>query len=124
MDIIISNSAEDPIYKQIVTQIKNQIIEGELEAGADLPSIRKLAKELNISVITTKKAYEILAEEGFVEKVPGKGTFVAPQNEELLREKKLKQVEDKLAEGIKAARTIDLSLKELKEMLEILYEEV
>lgn len=124
MDIIISNSSDKPIYMQIASQIKDLIIKGELKEGDPLPSIRSLAKELKISVITTKKAYEVLGEEGFIEKVTGKGSFVAPQNKNLLKEKRLKTIEDKFIEGIKAAKAIDLSLEELVEMLEILYEEV
>ena len=123
MNIIISNSSDEPIYQQITRQIKNMIIEGELKEGDALPSIRKLAKELQISVITTKRAYEELAKEGFINKVAGKGSFVAPQNKSLLREKRLKIVEGKMLEAIQAARTIDLSLSELKDMLNILYEE-
>ena len=123
MNIIISNSSDEPIYQQITRQIKNMIIEGELKESDALPSIRKLAKELQISVITTKRAYEELAKEGFINKVAGKGSFVAPQNKSLLREKRLKIVEGKMLEAIQAARTIDLSLSELKDMLKILYEE-
>ena len=123
MNIIISNSSDQPIYRQIVKQIKNLIIEGELEEGEALPSIRKLAKELQISVITTKRAYEELEKEEFINKVAGKGSFVAPQNKSLLKEKRLKMIEDNLIEAIKAARTIDLSLSELQEMVKILYKE-
>ena len=123
MNIIISNSSDEPIYQQISRQIKNLIIEGKVKEGDALPSIRKLAKELQISVITTKRAYEELAKEGFINKIAGKGSFVAPQNKSLLREKRLKIVEEKMLEAIQAARTIDLSLSELKDMLNILYEE-
>lgn len=124
MDIIISNSVDEPIYEQIVKQIKNLIINGELEEGDALPSIRNLAKELQISVITTKRAYEELERDGFINKVAGKGTFVATQNQALLKERRLKVVEEKLAEAVNAARIINLSLGELQEMLKILYEEV
>jgi GntR family transcriptional regulator len=124
VDIIISNSVDEPIYEQIVKQIKNLIINGELEEGDALPSIRNLAKELQISVITTKRAYEELERDGFINKVAGKGTFVAPQNQALLKERRLKVVEEKLAEAVNAARIINLSLGELQEMLKILYEEV
>lgn len=124
MDIIISNSVDEPIYEQIVKQIKNLIINGELEEGDALPSIRNLAKELQISVITTKRSYEELERDGFINKVAGKGTFVAPQNQALLKERRLKVVEEKLAEAVNAARIINLSLGELQEMLKILYEEV
>ena len=123
MKIIISNSSEDPIYEQIIKQIKNQIINGELEEEEPLPSIRKLAKELGISVITTKRAYEELEKEGFIDTVGGKGSFVAGQNKEFLKEKKMKAVEDKLTEAVAEARMLDIGYKELKEMLSILYKE-
>ena len=123
MKIIISNSSEDPIYEQIIKQIKNQIINGELEEEEPLPSIRKLARELGISVITTKRAYEELEKEGFIDTVGGKGSFVAGQNKEFLKEKKMKAVEDKLTEAVAEARMLDIGYKELKEMLSILYKE-
>ena len=123
MKIIISNSSEDPIYEQIIKQIKNQIINGELEMEEPLPSIRKLARELGISVITTKRAYEELEREGFIDTVGGKGSFVAGQNREFLKEKKMKAVEDKLTEAVAEARMLDIGYKELKEMLSILYKE-
>ncbi|HLV09845.1 MAG TPA: GntR family transcriptional regulator [Halanaerobiales bacterium] len=123
MNIVISNSADDPIYQQIVKQIKNLIIKGMLEEGEALPSIRNLAKELHISVITTKRAYEELEREGFINKITGKGSFVAPQNQDLLKERRLKIVEEKMLEAVEAARMIELPLSELLEMLEILYEE-
>ncbi|MDK2814720.1 MAG: hypothetical protein PWP18_633 [Thermoanaerobacter sp.] len=124
MNIIISNSADEPIYEQIVRQIKEAILKGELEEGELLPSIRNLAKELQISVITTKRAYDELEKEGFIATIPGKGTYVAAQNKELMREKRLKIVEEKLVEAIIAAKAVNLSLEEIKEMLEILYKEV
>ncbi|SKA78176.1 transcriptional regulator, GntR family [Caloramator quimbayensis] len=124
MNIIISNSSEEPIYEQIVKQIKAAIINGEVNALESLPSIRNLAKELQISVITTKRAYDELEKEGFIVTVPGKGTFVAAQNDELLKESRLKIVEEKLYGAVSAAKTAKLSLDELKEMLEILYREV
>ncbi len=123
MKIIIANSSPDPIYEQITRQIKTQIISGELNEGAPLPSIRKLAQELNISVITTKRAYEDLEREGFIDTVAGKGSFVAVQNKEFLREKKMKIVEEKLNEAISEARMLGLSIEELQEMLSLLYEE-
>jgi GntR family transcriptional regulator len=123
MRIIISNSSEDPIYEQIVKQIKNQIINGELTEQESLPSIRKLAGELGISVITTKRAYEELEKEGFIDTVGGKGSFVASQNKEFLREKKMKVVEEKLTEAVSEARMLDIGVKDLKEMLSILYRE-
>lgn len=123
MDIIISNTSEEPIYRQIAEQIKDMIMRGELAEGEMLVSIRNLAKELGISVITVKKAYEELEREGYITTTQGKGTFVAVKNRELLREMRLKVVEEKLEEAVVAAKSIGLSLEEMKEMLEILYEE-
>ncbi|WP_434640895.1 GntR family transcriptional regulator [Thermoanaerobacterium thermosaccharolyticum] len=124
MNIIISNSSQEPIYEQIVKQIKNIIIRGELAENEMLPSIRSLAKDLQISVITTKKAYEELENDGYIVTVQGKGSFVAAQNKELLKEMRLKIVEEKLAEAVDAGRSIELSLEEMQKMLKILYEEV
>ena len=93
MDIILSNSSGKPIYEQIADQVKEQILAGALSAGDALPSMRVLAKELRISVITTKRAYEELERDGFLDNVPGKGCFVAPQNRELLREAQLRRVQ-------------------------------
>ena len=123
MKIIISNSSPDPIYEQVAKQIKAQIISGELAEGDALPSIRKLAMELQISVITTKRAYEELEKEGFIDTVSGKGCFVAMQNKELLREKKMKTVEDLLSDAVSEAKKLGISFKEIKEMLELLYNE-
>ena len=124
MDIIISNSSGKPIYEQIADQVKEQIMAGALAAGDALPSMRLLAKELRISVITTKRAYEELERDGFLENVPGKGCFVARQNRELLREAQLRRVEEKLTQAIEEARRGAVSLEELKEMLTELYQEV
>ena len=123
MRIIISNASPDPIYEQITRQIKSQIISGELSAGDALPSIRRLALDLQVSVITTKRAYEELEKEGFVDTVEGKGSFVAMQNKELLREKKMKIVEDKLAEAVAEARLLGITRAELEEMLGLLFTE-
>lgn len=123
MKIIISNASDLPIYAQIAEQIKAQILDGSLKSGDPLPSIRNLAKELKISVITTKRAYEELEKERLIETVPGKGSFVASQNLELLREAKMKQVEDYLSLAIREAKALPLSLDELIEMLTILYQE-
>ena len=123
MKIIISNSSPDPIYEQVSKQIKAQIISGDLAEGDALPSIRKLAMELQISVITTKRAYEELEKEGFIDTVSGKGCFVAMQNKELLREKKMKTVEDRLSDAVSEAKKLGISFKEIKEMLELLYNE-
>lgn len=124
MNIIISNSSEKPIYEQITDQIKNQIFNGELKEEDALPSIRNLAKELRISVITTKRAYEELEREGFIQTVAGKGSYVAGQNKELLKEKRMKLIEEKLKEVIEESKLMDLSLDSLKEILDILYENV
>ena len=122
MDMILSNSSGKPIYEQITDQVKEQIMTGALKAGDALPSMRLLAKELRISVITTKRAYEELEREGFLENVPGKGCFVAPQNRELLREAQLRRVEEKLSQAVDEARKGGFSLEELQEMLNILYQ--
>lgn len=124
MNIIISNSSQESIYEQIVKQIKNMIIRGDLAENEMLPSIRSLAKELQISVITTKRAYQELEKDGYIVTVQGKGSFVAAQNKEMLKEMRLKIVEEKLAEAVDAARSIELSLEDMQEMLKILYEEV
>ena len=121
MDIIISNSAGTPIYEQITQQMKGLILRGELREGEALPSMRLLAKELRISVITTKRAYEELERDGFLENVPGKGCFVAPQNRELLREAQLRRAEEFLAQAVEEARKGGITLEELDEMLAILY---
>ena len=123
MKIIISNSSPDPIYEQVTKQIKSQIISGDLTEGEPLPSIRKLAKDLQISVITTKRAYEELEKEGFIDTVGGKGCFVAMQNKELLKEKKMQTVEEKLSDAVLDAKKLGVKLTELKSMLSILYNE-
>jgi len=121
--IVIANSSPDPIYEQIAKQIRNQIISGELEEGETLPSIRNLAKELNISVITTKRAYEDLEKEGFIDTVGGKGSFVSMQSKDFLREKKMKVVEERLVDAVSEAKLLGITVDELKEMLLILYGE-
>ena len=123
LNIIISNLSQEPIYEQIVNQIKQLVMKGELTENDSLPSIRSLAKELQISVITTKRAYDELEKDGFIVTVPGKGTYIAAQNMELLRETRLKIIEEKLSEAVETAKSIKLTAIELKEMLEILYEE-
>lgn len=122
MDIILSNSSGKPIYEQIADQVREQILYGALSAGDALPSMRVLAKELRISVITTKRAYEELERDGFLDNVPGKGCFVAPQNRELLREAQLRRVEDVLAQAVDEARKGGFSLSELQELLTLLYQ--
>lgn len=123
MKIIISNSSKEPIYEQIANQIKSAILSGDLTEGTALPSMRKLAKDLQISVITTKRAYEELEKAGFIYSIVGKGSYVAEQNLEVIREKKLKVIEEQLSAVITNSKEIGLSLDELKELLVILYEE-
>ena len=123
MRILISNASPDPIYEQIARQIKGQILSGELAEGDMLPSIRKLARDLQISVITTKRAYEELEHEGFIDTVGGKGTFVAAENPEFLKEKRMKAVEEKLADAIEQARILGVGPQQLTEMLRLLYAE-
>ena len=122
MDIILSNSSGKPIYEQIADQVREQILSGALSAGDALPSMRVLAKELRISVITTTRASEELERDGFLDNVPGKGCFVAPQNRELLREAQLRRVEDVLAQAVDEARKGGFSLSELQELLTLLYQ--
>ncbi len=121
MDIIISNSSGEPIYQQVSSQIKALILNGALKAGDALPSMRTLAQQLRISVITTKRAYEDLERDGFIESYTGKGSFVKGQNTELLREEYLRQTEALLAQVCDKARQCELSLDELKEMLDLIY---
>lgn len=123
LNIIISNSSQKPIYEQITTQIKSQIINGDLEEGAALPSMRSLAKELRISVITTKRAYEDLERDGFIETVAGKGSFVAQRNVEFIREEQIKTVETHLESAVDAAKLAAISLGEMQELLAIIYQE-
>lgn len=123
MDIIISNSNSIPLYEQVKEQIKNKIISNELKAEEILPSIRSLAKDLRISVITTKNAYEELEREGYVETIQGKGTYVANKNTELIKEEQLQKIENLIETVVSIARISDISKKEIQEMLDILYEE-
>ncbi|QNM06803.1 GntR family transcriptional regulator [Qiania dongpingensis] len=122
MNIYISNASGEPIYNQIVTQIKTQIIAGELKEGDPLPSMRLLAKELRISVITTKRAYEELEREGFIVSYTGKGSFVAAPNREFIKEQKLREVEEYLEKAVKASKDCGLSGRELAEMLRLMME--
>lgn len=120
MNIQISNASSDPIYLQIKNQIKASIISGKLRAEEQLPSIRYLAKELRVSVITTKRAYDELEIEGFINSVQGKGSFVSIQNKELIREEQLRKVEASLLDAIKGAELVGVSIEELKDLLETL----
>lgn len=123
MDIIISNSSGVPIYEQIEEQIKSQIMTGELAAGDALPSMRMLAKDLKISVITTKRAFEELERDGFIESVVGKGSFVKGINSEIMRESMLRDIEDSLEKAADKAILGKTSLDEMKEMLTVIFEE-
>ena len=124
MRILISNLSQQPIYEQIVQQIRTMILQGKLQEGAPLPSIRSLAKDLQISVITTKRAYEELEKEGLIVTIASKGSFVAAQNKELLKERKLRIIEEKLIEVVKESRLLGLKEEEVQTMLEILFREV
>lgn len=120
MNLIIRNTSGQPIYDQITAQIKAMILSGELAPGDALPSMRALAKDLRISLITTKRAYEELEREGFVETVPGKGSFVAQTNTELIREENLRQIENHLSACIALAAQASVTENELHEMLSLL----
>jgi GntR family transcriptional regulator len=123
MRILLSNSSPDPIYEQISRQIRAQILSGELAPGDALPSIRKLAADLHISVITTKRAYDELERDGFVDTIAGKGCFVAEQNPELLRERHVRVVEQHLAKALAEARLARLDLPHVQELLQMLHNE-
>lgn len=122
MEIYLSNAGQEPIYAQITRQIKQQILSGQLRAGEPLPSIRLLAKELRISVITTKRAYEELEADGFIVTQAGRGSFVAAQNPALLREEHLKKLESCLQNAVDAARLGGISCEEACETLRLLWE--
>jgi len=123
MNIIISNSSGVPIYEQIKEQFKIKIVSGELQQGDALPSIRSLAKDLRISVITTKNAYEELEKDGYAETIPGKGTYVANKTPEIMKEEQLQKIEGLLDTAVSIAKISKISKKEMKDILDILYEE-
>lgn len=123
MDLLISNSSPLPIYEQITTQLKEKILTGELAPGEMLPSLRGLARALQISVITVQRAYDDLQRDGFVESVAGKGTFVAAQNKDFMREEKLRQIEDYLAQAVSLARTYGIPADQLKTLIDLFYTE-
>lgn len=122
--ITISNLSDDPIYQQIIDQIKGMIFSGEIKEGDMLPSIRNLAKDLQISVITTKRAYEELEKEGFIVSFTGKGSFVSGQNKALLREKRMRLLEEKLKEVIKESKVLNLSMDEVIDIMKFLEEDI
>ena len=123
LEILISNASGLPIYEQITTQIKQKILSGELAAGEALPSIRALAKDLRISVITTKRAYDELEKEGFIYTIAAKGCFVAAKNVELLRETNLKKIEEYMEQIARLAVSCNLTKKEILEMFDYMMEE-
>ncbi|WP_028509412.1 GntR family transcriptional regulator [Ruminococcus sp. NK3A76] len=123
MNILISNTTDMPIYEQISSQIKGLIASGELSPGDALPSIRLLAKELHISVITTKRAYDELEKDGFIYTVSSKGSYVSDTNSGLIRESRLREIEGLIEKTAALAGMIKLSKKELIEMIDLIYEE-
>ena len=124
LDIIIVNDSVIPLYEQIINQIKENVLKGELAQGSLLPSIRMMAKELKVSIITVKRAYEELETEGFVQTVHGKGTYVSLANRERLKEIQMSQLEEKLEAVVVAAKSIEMSLEELQERVALIFEEV
>lgn len=123
MDIIINNSSMEPIYEQIVGQIKSMILDGKLAEETVLPSVRALSKDLKISALTVKKAYDCLEQEGFIITVHGKGSFVAPNNKNLLQEEQRKDVEAKLEEAISAGRYCGMKDEEIRELFDLILED-
>ena len=123
MEIVVSNKTSRPLYEQIVSQIKTQIMSGELKAGEALPSIRSLAKSLQISVLTVQKAYDILQEEGFIETTAGKGCYVFVRNQDFYLEEQQKKIEGCLNDAIEIARMSGIPLDKLISLLTLLYEE-
>ena len=122
MEILISNASEKPIYEQITSQMKNLVLDGTLAEGTQLPSIRMLANDLKVSVITTKRAYADLEAQGFIETVPGKGSFVAGGNMELRREERLRRIEGLMAQAVDEAKAAGVSRDDLHDMLDLLLE--
>ena len=123
LEIVVSNKTSRPLYEQISTQIKSQIMNGELKAGEALPSIRSLAKSLQISVLTVQKAYDLLQTDGFIETTAGKGCYVSAQNQDFYLEEQQKKIEEHFSEAIEIARTSGISLNKLLNLLTLLYEE-
>lgn len=124
MDIIIVGDSIIPLYEQITRQIKEQILQGKIGQGSLLPSIRMMAKELKVSIITVKRAYEELEQEGFVKTTPGKGTYVSLDNRERLLEIQMSQIEERIEEVVSSAKSIEMSLEDLIERVKLIYEEV
>ncbi|WP_372636957.1 GntR family transcriptional regulator [Cohnella sp.] len=124
MHILLSNASDEPIYGQIVRQIRQSILNGEITPGQPLPSIRQLAKDLQISVITTKRAYEELEKEGLIDSVVGKGSFVSGANPQFIREQRLRLLEGKLIDAVQESRSLQMPLEELLAHIRLLYEEL
>ncbi|WP_028545552.1 GntR family transcriptional regulator [Paenibacillus taiwanensis] len=123
MNIIISNASSDPIYMQIMNQIRQSILSGELRAGDSLPSIRQLAKDLQVSVITTKRAYEELEKEKLIDSVVGKGSYVSGANTDFIREQRMKRLEEKMIEIIQESKELSMSQQDVIRYLTLLFEE-
>jgi GntR family transcriptional regulator len=123
LEIVVSNKASRPLYEQISSQVKAQIMSGELRAGEALPSIRALARSLQISVLTVQKAYDQLQTDGFIETTAGKGCYVSARNQDFYLEEQQKRIEEKFSEAIEIARASGISLDKLRELLTLLYEE-
>lgn len=123
MEIFVSNKSNRPLYEQISAQMKAQIMSGELKAGDAVPSIRSLAKSLQISVLTVQKAYDLLQADGFIETTAGKGCYVSAQNQDFYLEEQQKKIEEHFNEAIEIARTSGISLDKLIDLLTLLYEE-
>lgn len=121
MQILIDSSSQQPLYEQIMKQIQNEVIKGSLLPGEALPSIRYLARELKVSIITAKRAYEELEADGFIQTIPGKGSFVSGASPERLRQVAVSQVEEKLAQAVDTARAAGISLEEFQEIVEAIY---
>lgn len=121
MDIVLNNTIDEPIYQQIISQIKAQIMNGTLIAGDALPSMRVLAAQLHISIITTKRAYEELERDGYTYSVPGKGCFIKEQNTDFLREESVRQTEELLKKACEKAKLCNLTADDLKEIIDMLY---
>ena len=120
MEIFLSSNSDKPIYEQIVSQIKQQIMSGELKAGEAMPSMRKLAKDLHVSVITTQRAYDDLSRDGFIITIPAKGTFVSSQNQDFIREENRRKVESLLTQAAELAKENGVSKEELKRLLDVI----
>ena len=123
MKIVISTTVHTPIYEQIVNQIRDAVVKGELVPGEGIPSIRILARDLQVSVITTKRAYEELEKEGVIESIPGRGFYICRQNNDHLREKQMMNLEKKFSDLILESKSAGMNLEDIVEMIKVLYEE-